>query len=94
MVDVSTEALPTVKNALAPFQSDITGISMRATNNADDITEAVSYTHLVAFTTEGKGGVYRHGEVTKNVATIEALWLDPDTVPEAELSETTYAYRF
>ena len=44
----------------------------------------------VAFTTDGKGGVYRHGEVTKNVATIEALWLDPDTVPEAELSETTY----
>ena len=37
----------------------------------------------VAFTTDGKGGVYRHGEVTKNVATIEALWLDLDTVPEA-----------
>ena len=39
MVDVTTEALQTVKNALATFQSDIDGLSMRATNNADDITE-------------------------------------------------------
>ena len=44
----------------------------------------------VAFTADGKGGVYRHGEVTKNVATIETLWIDPNTVPETELSETTY----
>lgn len=39
MVDVTTEALQTVKSALATFQSDINGISMRATNNADEITE-------------------------------------------------------
>ena len=39
MVDVTTEALQTVKRALVTFQSDINGLSMRATNNADDITE-------------------------------------------------------
>lgn len=39
MVDVTTEALQTVKSALVTFQSDIDGLSMRATNNADDITE-------------------------------------------------------
>ena len=39
MVDVTTEALQTVKNALSTFQSDISGLSMRATDNADDITE-------------------------------------------------------
>ena len=39
MVDVTTEALQTVKSALATFQSDINGLSMRATNNADEITE-------------------------------------------------------
>ena len=44
----------------------------------------------VAYTADGRGGVYRHGEVTKNVATIETLWIDLDSVPETELSETTY----
>lgn len=44
----------------------------------------------VAYTADGKGGVYKHGEVTKNVATIETLWVDLDSVPETELSETTY----
>ena len=44
----------------------------------------------VALTADGKGGVYKHGEVTKNVATIETLWVDLDSVPETELSETTY----
>lgn len=39
MVDVTTEALQTVKNALSTFQFDISGLSMRATDNADDITE-------------------------------------------------------
>lgn len=39
MVDVTTEALKAVKNALANFQSDIDGISIRSANNADDITE-------------------------------------------------------
>ena len=31
MVDVSTEALKTVKDALSAFQTDINGISLRAT---------------------------------------------------------------
>ena len=44
----------------------------------------------VAYTVDGKGGVYQHGEVTKNVATIETLYVDLDSVPEMELSETTY----
>ena len=44
----------------------------------------------VAYTADGKGGVYQHGEVTKNVATIETLYVDLDSVPEMELSETTY----
>lgn len=39
MVDVTTEALQAVKNALANFQSDIDGISIRSANNANDITE-------------------------------------------------------
>ena len=44
----------------------------------------------VAYTADGKGGVYQHGEVTKNVATIETLYVDLDSVPEMEFSETTY----
>lgn len=44
----------------------------------------------VAYTADGKGGVYQHGAVTKNVATIETLYVDLDSVPEMELSETTY----
>ena len=39
MADVTTEALQTVKNALSTSQTDISGLSMRATDNADDITE-------------------------------------------------------
>ena len=38
MVDVSTEALKTVKDALSAFQTDINGISLRATNQADGVT--------------------------------------------------------
>ena len=44
----------------------------------------------VALTADGKAGVYKHGEVTKDVATIETLWVDPDTVPDTETEETTY----
>lgn len=39
MGDVTTEALQTIKSALDTFLFDINGISMRATNNADEITE-------------------------------------------------------
>ena len=44
----------------------------------------------VDLTADGKGGVYQHGEVTSNVATIEVQYLDPDTLPDTEVSETTY----
>ena len=39
MADVTTEALQTVKNALSTFQTDISGLSMRAISDADDITK-------------------------------------------------------
>ena len=44
----------------------------------------------VALTADGKAGVYQHGKVTSNVATIEVQYLDPDTLPDTEVSETTY----
>ena len=44
----------------------------------------------VDLTTDGKGGVYQHGKVTSNVATIEVQYLDPDTLPDTEVSENTY----
>ena len=44
----------------------------------------------VDLTADGKGGVYQHGKVTSNVATIEVQHLDPDTLPDTEVSETTY----
>ena len=44
----------------------------------------------VALTTDGKADVYRHGEVTDDVATISVEWLDPDKGPEMELTETNY----
>lgn len=39
MVDVSIEALQTIKNALTTFQSNINGISFRAVNDANNIIE-------------------------------------------------------
>ena len=44
----------------------------------------------VAYTADGKAGVYQHGQVTTSVATIEPLRVDLDTIPEMELSETNY----
>ena len=44
----------------------------------------------VELTADGKGGVYQHGKVTRNVATIEVQHLDPDTLPDTEVLETTY----
>ena len=44
----------------------------------------------VDLTADGKGGVYQHGKITSNVATIEVQYLDPDTLPDTEVSETTY----
>ena len=36
----------------------------------------------VDLTADGKGGVYQHGKVTSNVATIEVQYLAPDTMPD------------
>ncbi len=44
----------------------------------------------VDLTADGKGDVYQHGKVTSNVATIEVQYLDPDTLPDTKVSETTY----
>lgn len=44
----------------------------------------------VALTADGKADVYRHGEVTDDVATISVEWIDPDDVPEMELTETNF----
>ncbi|MBE6530418.1 MAG: type IV secretory system conjugative DNA transfer family protein [Ruminococcaceae bacterium] len=44
----------------------------------------------VAFTADGKAGVYRHGEVTSATSTISVLDLDPRKLPETELQETNY----
>lgn len=44
----------------------------------------------VALTADGKADVYRHGEVKDDVATISAMEIDPNKVPEKELLETNY----
>lgn len=44
----------------------------------------------VKLTADGDGAVYRHGTVKSDVATILVDWLDPELVPEMELTETNY----
>lgn len=44
----------------------------------------------VKLTADGDGEVYRHGTVKSDVATILVDWLDPELVPEMELTETNY----
>ena len=44
----------------------------------------------VALTADGKAGVYEHGEVKSDVATIELLSFDKYKAPEAEVAETNY----
>jgi type IV secretion system protein VirD4 len=44
----------------------------------------------VALTADGKAGVYEHGEVKSDVATIELLSLDKYKAPETEVAETNY----
>ena len=44
----------------------------------------------VALTADGKAGVYEHGEVKSDVATIELLSFDKYKAPETEVSETNY----
>ena len=44
----------------------------------------------VALTADGKAGVYEHGEVKSDVATIELLSFDKYKAPETEIAETNY----
>ena len=44
----------------------------------------------VVLTADGKAGVYRHGEVKSDVATIELFSFDKTKAPETEVTETNY----
>ena len=44
----------------------------------------------VALTADGKVGVYRHGEVKSDVATIELISFDKNQAPETNVAETNY----
>jgi len=44
----------------------------------------------VALTADGKAGVYKHGEVKSDVATIELISLDKNKTPEITVAETHY----
>ena len=44
----------------------------------------------VALTADGKAGVYQHGAVRSDIATIEVTYLDPKTLPDKEVPETDY----
>lgn len=44
----------------------------------------------VALTADGKAGVYQHGAVRRDIATIEVTYLDPKTLPDTEVPETDY----
>ena len=43
-----------------------------------------------ALTADGKAGVYQHGAVRSDIATIEVTYLDPKTLPDTEVPETDY----
>lgn len=44
----------------------------------------------VALTTDGKANPYKHGEVTKDIASIAVWDIDPATLPEKEMEETNW----
>lgn len=44
----------------------------------------------VALTADGKAGVYKHGEVKSDVATIELISFDENQAPETKVAETNY----
>ena len=44
----------------------------------------------VALTADGKAGVYQHGAVRSDIATIEVTYLDLKTLPDTEVPETDY----
>lgn len=44
----------------------------------------------VAFTTDGKAGAYKHGEITRDIASISIWNIDPTNLPEREAEETNW----
>ena len=44
----------------------------------------------VAFTTDGKAGAYKHGEITRDIASISIWDIDPTNLPEREAEETNW----
>lgn len=44
----------------------------------------------VALTADGQAGIYKHGEVKSDVATIELISFNKDEAPETEVAETNY----
>ena len=44
----------------------------------------------VALTADGKAGVYKHGEIKSDVATIELISFDKNKAPETQVAETDY----
>lgn len=44
----------------------------------------------VALTADGKAGIYKHGEVKSDVATIELISFDKNKAPETQVAETDY----
>ena len=66
MVDVSVEALQTVKDALTTFQTDIEGLSVRSANNADSVL-ADCKAHIGKTQVEGK-----ISDLTKQISDLEA----------------------
>ena len=44
----------------------------------------------VALTADGKAGVYQHGAVRSDIATIEVTYLDPKNLPDTEVPDTDY----
>ena len=45
---------------------------------------------FILLNTDGKAGVYRHGEVKSDVATIELISFDKNQAPETNVAETNY----
>ena len=44
----------------------------------------------VAMTADGNAGIYTHGEVKSDVATIELISFDKNKAPEIEVAESNY----
>lgn len=44
----------------------------------------------VGLTADGKGGIFKHGEVKSDVASIELFDIDISDIPDTEFSETNF----